>query len=91
MKMQSAILMFLAVVLVAGIAFDVGRAAIPQTSSDVVTITQHVAQSCTGLNVLSCNALQVAANRTELGLYAAVMGAVVVAGIALWMTARSNP
>lgn len=91
MKTQSAILMFLAVALIAGIAFDVGRDAIRQgQSSDVLTTTQHVTQSCTGLNVMSCNALLVSAQKSELGLYALVMGVVIIAATGLYLAIRAD-
>jgi hypothetical protein len=81
--------MFLAVVLIAGIAFDVGRDAIRHgQSSDILTSTQTIHQSCNGLNLLSCNALMISAQKSELGLYALVMGVVCVAGVALYLAVR---
>jgi hypothetical protein len=90
-KTQSAILMFLAVALIGGIAFDVGRDAMRQgQSSDVLTTTQTVHQSCVGLNLLSCNALLVSTQKSEVGLYGLVMAVVIIAAIGLYLTVRSD-
>jgi hypothetical protein len=83
--------MLLAVVLIGGVAFDVGREAMhPGESADVLTVSQRVSQDCVGLNILSCNALVLSVQKGEGGLYAVIVFIVALAGLALWLVVRRD-
>ena len=91
MKVQTAILTLCAIVIVCGIAFDVGRDALRQQSSDdVLTVTQTAHTNCVGINLLSCNVVQVAAQKSEMSLFAACVLAVTIGGAILWLSARDE-